>query len=90
MFAIAVAAAACGQPAQQDEQEPLTVIFDTDLGNDVDDAIAMDLLYKYADEGKISILAEGITKDGLAPAEFMDVLNNYLSFVTRPVNHRTV
>ena len=77
MLAIAVAAAACGQPQQLDEQEPLTVIFDTDLGNDVDDAIAMDLLYKYADEGKISILAEGITKDGLAPAEFMDILNNW-------------
>lgn len=58
-------------------ETPMAVIFDTDLGNDVDDAIAMDILYKYADEGRISILAEGITKDGLAPAEFMDVLNNW-------------
>ena len=30
----------------------IPVIFDTDLGNDVDDAIALSMLYSYADEGK--------------------------------------
>ena len=31
--------------------ERIPVIFDTDLGNDVDDAIALAMLYRYADEG---------------------------------------
>jgi inosine-uridine nucleoside N-ribohydrolase len=63
----------------------MPVIFDTDLGNDVDDAIAMDILYKYADEGKIDILAEGISKDGLAPAEYMDILNNWYGYSSIPI-----
>ena len=66
------------------KQTPMAVIFDTDLGNDVDDAIAMDILYKYADEGRIAILAEGISKNGLAPAEFMDLMNNWYGYADVP------
>ena len=63
--------------ARRTSKAPMAVIFDTDLGNDTDDVIAMDILYKYANEGKISILAEGINKEGLGPAEYMDILNQW-------------
>ena len=82
MAATSVLCACAPQPAAE---QPMAIIFDTDLGNDVDDAIAMDLLYKYAEEGKIDILAEGISKDGLAPAEYMDILNNWYGYPDVPV-----
>lgn len=63
----------------------VNIIFDTDIGNDVDDAIAMDLLYKYADDGLINILAEGISKEGQAPAEYMDILNNWYGYRNIPI-----
>lgn len=72
----------------QDEtsaNSPIPIIFDTDLGNDIDDAIAMDLLYKYADAGKVAILAEGLSKEGTAPAEYMDILNNWYGYPDVPV-----
>lgn len=83
IFTILVAAVALISSCAP-QQTPMAVIFDTDLGNDVDDAVAMDILYKYADEGRIDILAEGITKDGLAPAEFMDVMNNWYGYPETP------
>ena len=64
----------CACAPQQVAEAPMAIIFDTDLGNDVDDAVAMDILFKYAYDGKVNILAEGISKDGLAPAEYMDIL----------------
>ncbi len=67
------------------QQVPIQIIFDTDLGNDVDDAIAMDMLYKYADEGKIEILAEGISKDGVPAAEYLDLLNNWYGYAEVPM-----
>ena len=74
----------CACAPQQVAETPMAIVFDTDLGNDVDDAVAMDMLYKYASDGKIKILAEGISKDGLAPAEYMDILNNWYGYADVP------
>ena len=41
-FAVAIAALFSIQAA-----EPVKIIFDTDMGNDVDDVVALDMLYKY-------------------------------------------
>ena len=35
------------------------LIVETDMGNDIDDAIALDVLYKYADAGMVNIVAIG-------------------------------
>ena len=34
------------------------IIFETDMGNDVDDAWALDMLHKYADEGRLEYFQE--------------------------------
>lgn len=60
------------------------IIFDTDLGNDVDDAIAMVMLYRYADMGSAEIIAEGISKEGLAPAQCMDLFNSWYGYPDVP------
>lgn len=66
-------------------QEHTPVIFDTDLGNDVDDAIALAMLYQYADEGKVDILAIGLSKEGEAPAFCLDIFNHWYCRQDTPV-----
>ena len=43
--------------ASVEAAKPIKIIFDTDMGNDVDDVIALDMLYKYQDEGRIDLSA---------------------------------
>lgn len=88
LFAVAVlvsALTACGRKAAVDADAPLTVIIETDLGNDVDDALALDLLYKYQDAGKIRLLAVNLNKNGQAPAEYADILNTWYGYPDIPV-----
>ncbi|MBO4557222.1 MAG: nucleoside hydrolase [Bacteroidales bacterium] len=47
------------------------------MGNDIDDAMALDMLYKYVEEGRINLLAIMINKEGTAPAEFIDIMNTF-------------
>ena len=42
---------------------PTPVIFDTDIGNDVDDCLALALLHSFASRGEIRLAAVTITKD---------------------------
>lgn len=57
--------------------EAVKVIFETDLGNDTDDAIALDILHAYVDMGKAELLAVNVNKKGLLPAELADAINTY-------------
>lgn len=77
--------ASCCQNKCCKECEVLNIIMETDIGNDVDDAIAMDLLYKYLDEGKINLLAVNINKEGTAPAEYVDILNTWYGYPDIPI-----
>ncbi len=53
------------------------IIFDTDLGNDVDDAIALVMLHRYIDLGLTDVLAEGLSKEGAGPVACMDIFNRW-------------
>ena len=64
---------------------PIDLIMETDIGNDVDDALAMDLLYKYSDAGLINLKAVCINKEGTAPAEFTDILNTWYGYPDIPI-----
>ena len=76
---------ACGRKTAAESEAPLAVIFETDLGNDIDDALAMDMLYKYQNAGKIRLLAVNLNKEGLAPAEYVDILNTWYGYPDIPV-----
>lgn len=54
---------------------PQRVIFDTDMGNDVDDALALAMLYGYASEGEADIAAILVSKDSPYSAEFVGIMN---------------
>ncbi|MCF8346451.1 MAG: nucleoside hydrolase [Bacteroidales bacterium] len=66
--------------------EPLSIIFDTDIGNDIDDVLALDMLYKYLDQGKINLLGIVSSKDDHPYcAEFLDILNTWYGYPDIPV-----
>lgn len=64
---------------------PIPVIFETDMGNDIDDALALDMLYKYADQGRIKLLALSTNKNHLSSASYLDVMNNWYGYPNIPV-----
>ena len=54
------------------KSELLPVIFDTDLGNDVDDVLALQMLFNYEKAGKINILGITIGKCNPYTAQYLD------------------
>lgn len=69
----------------QSKTPPVSMIMETDIGNDVDDALAMDIIYKYLDKKEIKLLAVDINKDGKAPADYVDILNNWYGYPNIPI-----
>ncbi|MGM9790438.1 MAG: nucleoside hydrolase [Candidatus Cryptobacteroides sp.] len=82
---IAILAASAFIAYAMQPEEKIPIIFDTDLGNDIDDAIALAMLYRYADEGKVDILAIGLSKEGEAPAICLDIFNHWYCRQDTPV-----
>lgn len=72
----------CSDKHQDDR---LKVIFETDIGNDIDDALALDMLYKYVQQGEIDLLAVMLNKCAPAPAEYMDIMNTWYGYPELPV-----
>ena len=53
-------------------QTPLPVIFDTDVGNDIDDVLALEMLFNYEKEGKIDLLGITLCKSNPYTIEYVD------------------
>lgn len=68
-----------------DSHRPMKVIFDTDMGNDIDDALALDMLYKYQQEGRVELLAVMLNKPMAESCEFIDIMNNYYGYPEIPI-----
>lgn len=61
------------------------IIFDTDIGNDIDDAEALDLLYKYQEEGSINLIGICINKKGEESFRFVDLMGIWYGHPDIPV-----
>lgn len=61
----------------KENSEPLKIIFETDMGNDVDDALALDMLYKYIYMNKIDLLGVMLNKEGEYPVHLIDIMNKW-------------
>lgn len=59
------------------ESKPIPVIFDTDMGNDVDDALALCMLFTAEDMGLCKILCIAHNKDNLNSAVATDIVSKY-------------
>ncbi len=56
---------------------PTPFIFDTDIGNDVDDVLALGMIHALESRGECKLLAVTITKDHELAAAFTDVVNTF-------------
>ena len=65
--------------------KPLPVIFETDMGNDIDDALALDMLYKYSDQKMIKLLAVSSNKNNPSSAVYLDIMNTWYGYPKIPV-----
>ena len=65
--------------------EPVRVIFDTDMGNDVDDALALAMLHALEKRHECRLVAVTLTKDNRWAAPFVDLVNTFYRRAYIPV-----
>jgi inosine-uridine nucleoside N-ribohydrolase len=65
--------------------EPLRVIFDTDMGNDVDDAVALAILHALESRGESKLLAITVTKDNPLAAPYIDLVDTFYGRPAIPI-----
>lgn len=91
LFAAGVAAAAafgsCGgsKSAETAADGPMRVIFETDMGNDVDDALALDMLFKYMEQGKIDLIGISSNKRNEGSIEYIDAMTTWYGYPEIPL-----
>jgi inosine-uridine nucleoside N-ribohydrolase len=56
---------------------PIDLVFDTDIGNDVDDVLALGMIHALESRGECRLLAVTITKDEPLAAAFTDAVNTF-------------
>ena len=59
------------------QTRPVPLIFDTDIGNDVDDALALGMIHSLQSRGECQLLAVTITKDHELAGAFTDAINTF-------------
>src|SRR5262245_12598046 len=58
-------------------QRPIPLVFDTDIGNDVDDVLALGVIHALMNRGECELLAVTVTKDHPLSAPFVDAVNTF-------------
>src|SRR3954465_14954526 len=56
---------------------PVKVIFDTDIGNDVDDVLALSMLHALQSRGQCELLGITITKPDELAGPFVNAMNTF-------------
>ena len=75
--ALAIFVASCCTTAPKAYEGLHKVIIDTDMGNDIDDALALAVALKAANNNEIELLAVGCHKMSETPARYVDIVNTY-------------
>ena len=78
---VLLALAGCGAGADDVPR----IILDTDMGNDIDDALALAAMNRYIDEGQARVLAIGMSKEGEAAADFTDIVQTWYGHGNIPI-----
>ncbi len=73
----AALAAAPRFPRPGENERPVRLIFDTDMGNDIDDALALGVIHALQSRGECQLLAVTISKDNEYSAPFVDLVNSF-------------
>lgn len=64
---------------------PVKLIFDTDMGNDTDDLMALCMIHNLQRRGAVELLAVTITKDHPQAAAFVDAVNTFFGYPDVPI-----
>src|ERR1039458_9217921 len=75
--ALLLSAAACAQA--------IPVIFDTDMGNDIDDALALAMLHGLESRGECRLIGVTVTKDNPWAPVYVDLVNTFYGRAQIPV-----
>ena len=62
---------------EQETAEPVRLIYDTDMGNDIDDAMALAVIHALQSRGECRLLAVTVSKDNFYAAAYCDLLNHW-------------
>ena len=65
--------------------EPVRLIFDTDIGNDVDDVLALGMIHSLQSRGACQLLAVTVTKDSDLAGPFVDAINTFYGRGDTPI-----
>lgn len=91
LLCVAAAALLCGlllfkkNAEKDDAAKPLAVIFDTDMGNDVDDVIALEMLANYMRAGVLDLKCVSVGKCNPYAVEFTDGYLKYHGYAEIPL-----
>ncbi len=58
-------------------QAPPNIIFDTDMGNDIDDALALAMLHAFQSRHEANLIAVTVTKDNQWAAPYIDLVDTF-------------
>lgn len=61
------------------------IILDTDIGSSTDDLFALEILYRYEDEGRCRLLGVVVDREGEDCTAVADVMNNYFGHANTPI-----
>lgn len=65
--------------------DPVKIIYDTDMGNDVDDVLALAMLHSLQNRGESELLAITATKDHDEVAPYLDAINTFYGRGSIPI-----
>lgn len=65
--------------------QPMKLILDTDMGNDIDDAMALAVIHALADRAEVDLLAVTVCKDNPWAAVYVDVVNRFYGRPSVPI-----
>lgn len=84
-YTVLVLGLAIASPGHAQKNTPIPVIFETDMGNDVDDGLALAMLFRYADQGKINLLGISNNKQSLSSLQFIDLMRKKYGYDQLPI-----
>jgi len=65
--------------------EPVKMIFDTDMGGDIDDVLALAVIHGLQNRGEVELLAVTCSKDHPAAASVVDIINTWFGRGNIPI-----
>ena len=64
---------------------PVDLIFDTDMGNDIDDALALGMIHALQSRGECRLLAVTVSKDHEYAGPYVDLVNTFYGRGSTPI-----